>query len=57
MSGLYSAMWTGFAHLTKILAGFIVLKLVAVYLGAEGLGSLGQLMSLITILSLIAGEG
>ena len=57
MSGLYSAMWTGFAHLTKILAGFIVLKLVAVYLGAEGLGSLGQLMSLITILSLIAGGG
>lgn len=57
MSGLFSVMWTGFAHLTKILAGFIVLKLVAVYLGAEGLGSLGQLMSLITILSLIAGGG
>ena len=57
MSGLISAMWTGFAHLTKILAGFIVLKLVAVYLGAAGLGSLGQLMSFVTILSLIAGGG
>lgn len=57
MSGLFSAMWTGFAHLTKILTGFVVLKLVAVYLGAEGLGSLGQLMSLITVLSLIAGGG
>lgn len=57
MSALFSALWAGSAHFTKILAGFIFLKLVAVYLGAEGLGSLGQLMSFVTILSLIAGGG
>lgn len=57
MSGLYSALLTGAAHLSKVLSGFILLKLIAYYLGAEGLGTLGHFMSLVAILSMLAGGG
>ncbi|WP_240645018.1 O-antigen translocase [Stutzerimonas nitrititolerans] len=46
-----------FAHLSKLLVGFLLLKLVSFYLGAEGLGRLGHFMSLLTILSILAGGG
>lgn len=40
-----------------MLMGFFILKLTAVYIGPEGLGKIGNFMSLLTILSLLAGGG
>lgn len=45
------------AHSVRLLGGLIVLKMIAVYLGPTGLGKLGHFMSLISILSVIAGGG
>lgn len=41
----------------KLLAGLLVVKLVAYHLGAEGLGKLGQFMSLMTMVTILAGGG
>lgn len=57
VNSIYSALLTVFAHLSKLLIGFLLLKLVSFYLGAEGLGRLGHFMSLLTILSILAGGG
>jgi len=57
MNPVYSALLTSTAHLMKIGTGFVFLKLTAVYLGAEGMGLLGQFMSLVAILFLMAGGG
>jgi O-antigen/teichoic acid export membrane protein len=54
---IYSAFFGGVAQLSKILVGFIYLKLVALYLGVDGMGQLGNFMSLVTLLSLLAGGG
>lgn len=54
---LSSAVLTTAAQASKILVGFSVLKLIALYLGPEGLGRLGHFMSLISILVLLAGGG
>nr|WP_283245278.1 O-antigen translocase [Pseudomonas sp. PCH44] len=54
---LLSAVLTTSAHLSKIAVGFLLLKLVAVYLGVEGMGRLGNLMSAVLFLSLLAGGG
>lgn len=54
---LYSAVLTTCAHLSKIAVGFLFLKLVAVNLGVEGLGQLGNFMSAVLFLSLLAGGG
>lgn len=53
----YGAVLTTAAQLSKIGGGFLLLKLIAVYLGPEGLGQIGNFMSVVTILSLIAGGG
>jgi len=45
------------AHLSKILVGFLLLKLIAYYLGTTGLGALGNFMSAVTIVSLLSGGG
>jgi PST family polysaccharide transporter/antigen flippase len=47
----------GLGHLAKLLTGFVMLKLVAYYLGAEGLGRLGHFMSLASVVTLLAGGG
>ena len=57
MQSIRSAVLTIIAHLSKLLTGFLVLKLVSYYLGPEGLGRLGHLMTLVTLLSVIAGGG
>ncbi|MFJ4443761.1 O-antigen translocase [Pseudomonas sp. NPDC089422] len=54
---LLSAALTTSAHLSKIAVGFLLLKLVAVYLGVEGMGRLGNFMSAVLFLSLLAGGG
>lgn len=53
----YGAVLTTAAQLSKIGGGFLLLKLIAVYLGPEGMGQIGNFMSVVTILSLIAGGG
>lgn len=40
-----------------MLMGFLILKITAIYIGVEGLGKIGNFMSLLTILSLLAGGG
>lgn len=43
--------------LSKLLAGLIVVKIIAVYIGADGLGRLGQFMSLMSMITILAGGG
>lgn len=53
----HGAVLTTAAQLSKIGGGFLLLKLIAVYLGPEGMGQIGNFMSVVTILSLVAGGG
>ncbi|MDR7281950.1 PST family polysaccharide transporter/antigen flippase [Pseudomonas corrugata] len=57
MSVLSSAILTSCAHLSRIMMGFILLKIIAHYLGAEGMGALGHFMSVSTMIYMIAGGG
>lgn len=57
MNSKYSAILTILAHFSKLIMGFFIIKLIAYHLGAEGLGKLGHFMSVITIVSIIAGGG
>lgn len=43
--------------LIKLFAGLIIVKIFAIYLGPEGLGKLGQFLSLITMVTILAGGG
>lgn len=43
--------------LSKLLAGLVVVKIIAVYIGADGLGRLGQFMSLMSMITILAGGG
>ncbi|WP_223462475.1 O-antigen translocase [Pseudomonas sp. A-R-26] len=52
-----SAVLTTLAQASKIVVGFLILKLIALYLGPDGLGKLGHFMSLTSILALLAGGG
>jgi len=54
---LIGAFFTSAAQASKILVGFCLLKLIAVYMGADGLGKLGHFMSLVSIAVLLAGGG
>ncbi|MBP5969488.1 MULTISPECIES: O-antigen translocase [Pseudomonas] len=54
---LTSAAFTTIAQISKIGVGFAFIKLIAVYLGAGGMGQLGHFMSAVTLLSLLAGGG
>lgn len=49
--------FTGLAQGSKILTGFFLLKLIAVYLGPGGLGKLGHFLSIVTLMSVFAGGG
>lgn len=51
------AIGTSLAHLSKILSGFILIKLISLYLGPSGLGALGNFMSAATIIVFLAGGG
>lgn len=52
-TGLYSATATA----ARLLAGLVVIKLVAGFAGPEGVGKLGQFMSLMSLLAVLAGGG
>jgi len=43
--------------LSKLIAGLVVVKIIAVYIGADGLGRLGQFMSLMSMITILAGGG
>jgi O-antigen/teichoic acid export membrane protein len=54
---LKSGLTFGLSTLVKLAAGLVIIKLIARKLGADGLGHLGQMMSLMGIISLLAGGG
>lgn len=57
MKVLSRAILTSCAHLSRIIMGLILIKVIALYLGAEGMGQLGQFMSLSTMVYMVAGGG
>ncbi|MCT8963102.1 O-antigen translocase [Pseudomonas veronii] len=57
MSMVSSLALTSLAHAAKILAGFALLKIMAVYLGPDGIGQLGHMMSVVSILTVLSGGG
>lgn len=57
MNTVYAALLTASAQISKLLVGFVLLKMIAYYLGAAGLGALGHFMSMVTIVSMLAGGG
>ncbi|PPU78703.1 O-antigen flippase [Xanthomonas cucurbitae] len=57
MNVLRSSVYTSIATLTKLLAALVVLKLVALYAGPEGVGRLGQFLALMSVLAVLAGGG
>lgn len=57
LSSFSNVMLTSSAHLVRMLFGLLLIKLISVYLGPEGLGELGQFLSFATILALLAGGG
>jgi PST family polysaccharide transporter len=52
-TGFYTAMGTA----ARLLAGLVAVKLVAWFAGPEGVGKLGQFMSLMSFLAVLAGGG
>ncbi|MEG7566471.1 O-antigen translocase [Vibrio cholerae] len=54
---IYKITVIAIAHFMKLIMGFMMLKIMATYLGADGLGKMANFMSLLTIASLIAGGG
>jgi len=52
-SGFYAALGTG----ARLIAALVVVKLVASSAGPEGIGRLGQFMSLMSVLAVFAGGG
>ncbi|MBL0666734.1 MULTISPECIES: oligosaccharide flippase family protein [Aeromonas] len=53
----YGVMLTFMAHLSKLLMGFFILKLIAYKMGVDGLGRIGNFMSLLTVCGILAGGG
>ena len=57
MSMVSSLALTSLAHGAKIVAGFALLKIMAVYLGPDGIGQLGHMMSVVSVLTVLSGGG
>jgi polysaccharide transporter, PST family len=54
---LRTGVYTTIATAARLLAGLVVVKLVAWFAGPEGVGKLGQFMSLMSLLAVLAGGG
>lgn len=52
-----ASVWTAASTLIKIAAGLLVIKLLAVAFGPEGVGQAGNFRQLITVLGVLAGAG
>lgn len=57
MSWWKASIATAIAQAVRLLGGLIVIKVIAINLGPEGFGRLGHFMSVIAILSVLAGGG
>lgn len=49
--------WTSLSTFSKIISYLFIVKIIALYTGPEGLGKMGQFMSLMTIVGVCAGGG
>jgi PST family polysaccharide transporter len=57
MNLLRTGFYTSIATAARLLAGLVVIKLVAWFAGPAGVGKLGQFMSLMSLLAVLAGGG
>lgn len=57
MKVLNGAVLTSCAHLSRIVMGLVLIKIIAFYLGTEGMGQIGQFMSMATMVYMVAGGG
>jgi PST family polysaccharide transporter len=57
MNIVRTSFYTGIATASRLLAGLVVIKLVAWFAGPAGVGKLGQFMSLMSLLAVLAGGG
>lgn len=57
MSLAKASVWTAASTLVKIAAGLLVIKLLALSFGPEGVGQAGNFRQLITVLGVLAGAG
>lgn len=57
ITSFHTVMLTTFAQVSKVVSGFLLLKMLAYYLGADGLGMLGNFMSLVAIAFMLSGGG
>jgi len=57
LSRIKAGLYFGSTVLVKTLAGLLVIKVLAWKLGPEGFGLLGQLMTLVAIVGMLAGGG
>ncbi|MBS6058873.1 MAG: lipid III flippase WzxE [Pantoea sp.] len=57
MSLAKASVWTAASTLVKIVSGLLVVKLLAVSFGPEGVGQAGNFRQLITVLGVLAGAG
>jgi len=48
---------TSLAHISRILTGFFLIKIISTELGPDGFGRLGHYMSMIAILTVLSGGG
>ncbi|RDS81941.1 O-antigen translocase [Dyella psychrodurans] len=57
MNFVRTGFYTTIATAARLAAGLVVIKLVAWFAGPEGVGKLGQFMSLMSLLAVLAGGG
>ncbi|WP_158752537.1 O-antigen translocase [Dyella sp. S184] len=57
MNIVRTGFYTTIATVARLLAGLVVIKLVAWFAGPAGVGKLGQFMSLMSLLAVLAGGG
>jgi antigen flippase len=57
MSYLKTGVVFAIPTICRLLSGLLIIKVIAINLGADGLGRLGQFMSLLSIVTLLAGGG
>ncbi|WP_266171420.1 O-antigen translocase [Dyella subtropica] len=57
MNIVRASVYTATGTAARLLAGLVVIKLVASFAGPEGVGKLGQFMSLMSLLAVLAGGG
>lgn len=57
MSLLKASFYSSLSTAMRLFSALIVVKVIAVYVGPDGLGKIGQFMSLMTIMTVLAGGG